>query len=727
MIIERSPRAPELNPTSRDEPAERYRPFVSYRPDIAEPRWHPWGWDPLGVHLDPSGVSNVALWAEGAERVDFCVLDDSGEHRIELPDQLHHVFHGRISGLEPGMRYGFRVHGPWDPHRGKRWNPHKLLVDPYARALTGDFRLDPAVFDYVGDDIAHMSELDNAPYVPTSVVVDTTFDWEDDSLPQTPWQDTIIYETHVRGLTMQHPDVPEHQRGTYAGVAHPSVIAHLQALGVTTIELLPIHHFVSEVHLLRSGLTNYWGYNTLGFFAPHARYSSSGTRGEQVREFKQMVKDLHAAGLEVVIDVVYNHTAEGGIDGPSLSFRGIGNDDYYYLSEDGSQYIDYTGCGNTLDASHPHVLQMILDSLRYWANEMHVDGFRFDLTSALARSFNDVNMLGSFMTAIQQDPVLRRMKLIAEPWDVGPGGYQVGEFPVLWAEWNDRFRDATRSFWRGSGSAAELGWRLTGSADLFENEGRRPFSSINFVTAHDGFTLRDLVTYEHKHNDANLEDNRDGTDNNISANYGHEGESDDPDINEIRRRQMKNLLTTCVLSSGVPMLSGGDEFGRTQYGNNNAYCQDNAISWYDWEWLGHDDWHGELYSFACRLVELRRSNQAFRRRHFFDSSRAAQDVLWWHADGREFGEYDWNDPGQRCLGMILSNATMDPAVGSVADAKASAFLWAMNAQDFAVDFRLPEAFTQADIELHTCSQAPQMRHGVMHLPARSTVILAQRR
>jgi len=699
---------------------------VSDGPEVAEPRWHPWGWDPLGVHLDSTGIANVALWAEGAERVDFCVLDGSGEHRIELPDQLHHVFHGRIAGLEPGMRYGFRVHGAWDPHRGKRWNPNKLLVDPYARALAGDFHLDPAVFDYEGDDIGQMSELDNAAYVPMSVLADTKFDWGNDSLPQTPWQDTVIYETHVRGLTMQHPDVPEHQRGTYAGVGHPSVIAHLKALGVTTVELLPIHHFVSEVHLLRSGLTNYWGYNTLGFFAPHAKYSSSGAHGEQVREFKQMVKDLHAAGLEVVIDVVYNHTAEGGIDGPSLSFRGIGNDVYYYLTEDGSQYIDYTGCGNTLDASHPHVLQMILDSLRYWANEMHVDGFRFDLTSALARSFNDVNMLGSFMTAIQQDPVLRRMKLIAEPWDVGPGGYQVGEFPVLWAEWNDRFRDTTRSFWRGTGSVAELGWRLTGSADLFEDEGRRPFSSINFVTAHDGFTLRDLVSYDHKHNEANGEDNRDGTDNNISANYGHEGETDDPEINAIRRRQIKNMLTTCVLSSGVPMLSGGDEFGRTQHGNNNAYCQDNAISWYPWDWKGHQDWQAELFDFACRLMELRRNNRAFRRRHFFDSSQTARDVLWWHPDGREFIESDWNDPEQRCLGMIVSNADVDPKVTDTAD-DSSQFLWMMNARDAVVDFRLPEAFTEADIELHSCAQAPEMRHGVVHLPARSTLILALHR
>jgi len=689
--------------------------------ELATPAWHPWGWDPLGVTVDASGVANVALWAEGADRVEFCVFDASGETRIELPDQLNHVFHGRVSGIRPGTRYGFRVHGPWDPQRGKRWNPHKLLLDPYARAIEGEFTLDPAVFDYANDDITTMSTLDSAPFVPKSVVADPSFDWGDDRRPQTAWHDTVIYETHVRGLTMQHPDLPHELRGTYAGVAHPAIIEHLTSLGVTTIELLPIHHFLSEVHLLTTGLTNYWGYNTIGFFAPHARYAAAAAPGEQVREFKEMVKALHAAGLEVVIDVVYNHTAEGGIDGPSLSFRGIGNDDYYYLTDDGSNYVDYTGCGNTLDASHPHVLQMILDSLRYWAIEMHVDGFRFDLTSALARSFHDVNMLGSFMSAIQQDPVLRRLKLIAEPWDVGPGGYQVGAFPVLWAEWNDRFRDATRAFWRGTTSAADLGWRLTGSADLFEREGRRPFSSINFVTAHDGFTARDLVSYDHKHNEANLEDNRDGTDNNISYNYGHEGETDDPTINEIRHRQIKNLLTTCILSSGVPMISGGDEFGRTQHGNNNAYCQDNEISWYDWEWK---EWQSDLLHFTKTLIGLRQDNPAFRRRHFFDDSREAErstDVLWWHADGREFTEHDWNDPDQRCLGMIVSNNAPAQVTTST---KGGEFLWAMNARDAAVDFRLPEAFGEADIVLYSCSTPPLMQHGVIHLPTRSSVVLA---
>jgi glycogen operon protein len=691
------------------------------------------------VHLDADGTANVALWAEGAHRVELCVFDDNGEHRIDLPDQLHHVFHGRVSGVPAGTRYGFRVHGPWHPERGKRWNPHKLLLDPYARAIDGDFTLDPAAFDHIPGDTGIQSELDSARVVPRSVVVDDTFDWGTDRLPQISWSDTVIYETHVRGLTMTHPELPEHLRGTFAGLAHPAIIEHLTSLGVTTIELLPVHHFVSEVHLLQSGLTNYWGYNTVGFFAPHARYSAADSRGGQVSEFKDMVKALHAAGLEVVIDVVYNHTAEGGIDGPTLSFRGIGNDDYYYLTNGGREYVDYTGCGNSLDASHPHVLQMILDSLRYWATEMHVDGFRFDLTSTLARSLNDVNMLGNFMTAIQQDPVLRRLKLIAEPWDVGPGGYRVGEFPVLWAEWNDRFRDTTRSFWRGDIGLSDLGYRLTGSADLYAPDGRRPFSSINFVTAHDGFTLRDLVTYEHKHNQDNGEDNRDGTDNNISANYGHEGETDDPAINEIRHQQVRNMLLTCVLSSGVPMLSGGDEIGRTQRGNNNAYCQDNEISWYDWNL---EQWQIDLLHFTRDLITLRRMNPAFRQRHFYVSSDGGDpanpanpaldqptDITWWHPNGRVLSHEDWNDTGQRCLGMIVANWPLGSESESESRSESSSdevpgrFLVAMNAGADAVDFRLPEAFADAVIGLHTTTSPPALTHGVVHLPGRSSIVL----
>jgi len=688
---------------------------------LASPAWHPWGWDPLGVHIAEPGIVNAALWAEGADRVELCLFDEAGvETRIDLPDQLHHVFHGRIEGVTAGTRYGFRVHGPWDPAHGKRWNPNKLLVDPYARAIDGEFTLDPAAFDHVPGDTDARSELDSAGVVPRGIVVDDAFDWGDDRLPQVPWPNTVIYETHVRGLTMTHPQVPADLRGTFAGLAHPAILEHLTTLGVTTIELLPVHHFVSEVHLLRSGLTNYWGYNTIGFLAPHARYANAGGGGGQVAEFKQMVKSLHEAGLEVIIDVVYNHTAEEGIDGPTLSFRGIGNDDYYYLTDGGRRYVDYTGCGNSLDASHPHVLQLILDSLRYWATEMHVDGFRFDLTSTLARSLDDVDMLGNFMTAIGQDPVLRRLKLIAEPWDVGPGGYRVGEFPVLWAEWNDRFRDTTRRFWRGDVALRELGWRLTGSADLYAPDGRRPFSSINYVTAHDGFTLRDLVSYEHKHNEANGEDNRDGTDNNLSANYGHEGETDDRGINEIRHRQMRNMLLTCVLSSGVPMISGGDEIGRTQHGNNNAYCQDNEISWYDWNLA---DWQVRLLEFTRTLLKLRRDNPAFQRRHFFTEDAGDKaDVIWWHANGRQATSDDWNDPEQRCLGMIVSNAT---ASSREAERANTAFLFAFNAFDHVVDFRLPDSFAESGIVLHTAEHPPAMAHGVVELTARSAVVLAR--
>lgn len=682
-------------------------------PHLAEPAWSPWGWDPLGVHLNDDGSANVALWAEGATAVEFCVIDGDTERRIMLPDRLHHVFHGRIEGVGVGTRYGFRVHGPWEPESGKRWNPNKLLLDPYARAITGELTMGPEILDHVVGDTDQLSDLDNVGCVPLSVIVDAAFDWDSDERPQVPWPDTVIYETHVRGLTMLHPQVPEELRGTFSAVAHPAVIQHLKDLGITTVELLPVHHFTSELHLLRSGLTNYWGYNSIGYFAPHARYSARGSDGGQVHDFKQMVKDLHAAGLEVVIDVVYNHTAEEGIDGPTLSFRGIGNDDYYYLGDGGSRYVDYTGCGNTLDASHPHVLQFILDSLRYWAIEMHVDGFRFDLTSALARSLNDVNMLGNFMTAIQQDPVLRRLKLIAEPWDVGPGGYQVGEFPVLWTEWNDRFRDTMRSFWRGTHNLADMGWRLTGSADLYAPDGRRPFSSINFITAHDGFTLRDLVSYEHKHNEANGEDNRDGTNNNLSANYGHEGDTDDPDIIGIRRRQMRNMLTTLVLSSGVPMLSGGDEIGRTQGGNNNAYCQDNEISWYHWDLA---IWQQELLEFTRSLIRLRRDNRAFRQRHFFRDEAGdarAKDVLWWHPAGRVLEHSDWNDPHERCLGMIVANSGTEP----------TRFCLMVNAFDHPIDFHAPAEFASATVALHTAEHPPERSGVVVHLPARSSVVL----
>ena len=614
------------------------------------------GWDPLGVTPDGHGGANVAIWAQGASNVDLCVFDEDGrEERIPLDERVFNVFHRHLSHLPAGTRYGFRVSGPWDPESGQRWNPDKLLLDPYARAIDGGMRLDPAIFGHVGDDDTVRSTSDSAPFVPRSVVVDDHFDWGDDERPEIPWGDTIIYETHVKGITRTHPAIPEHERGTYAGLTHPAVLEHLTTLGVTAVELLPVHHFIDETHLLEVGLTNYWGYNSIGYFAPYAGYSSTGSRGGQVSEFKRMVKAMHAAGLEVILDVVYNHTAEGNQLGPTLCFRGIDNGDYYHLRDGGRYYADYTGCGNTLDVSKLHVLQLVMDSLRYWVEEMHVDGFRFDLASALARSFHDVNMLGNFMSTIQQDPVLRRVKLIAEPWDVGPGGYQVGEFPPLWTEWNDKYRDCVRDFWRGATGIGELGWRLSGSADLYASEGRRPFASINFVTAHDGFTLRDLTSYDHKHNEANLEDNRDGTDNNRSANYGTEGPTDDPEIIAVRQRQMRNLLATLLLSTGVPMIAGGDESGRTQLGNNNAYCQDNEISWYDWHW---EQWQSDLKVFASDVVGLRRLHTAFRQRYFFDGrplhEGGPKDLAWIGPDGLELDQDEWNAGDARTLGMFLA-------------------------------------------------------------------------
>ncbi len=576
----------------------------------------PGHWDPLGVTLT-SNTANVALWAPGASSVELCVFDDDGtQASLTLSEVTLGVHHARIRGLEPGMRYGFRVHGQWDPEVGRRWNSAKLLTDPYARALAGSVQLDDAIFGSDPHDDLILQPDDSAPFVPRSIAVASDFDWGDDRPPATAWTDTVIYETHVRGLTMTHPGVPAALRGTYAGIAHPAVLEHLTSLGVTAVELMPVHHFTSEVHLMERGLTNYWGYNTLGYFAPHAAYSSSGARGEQVKEFKSMVKALHAAGLEVILDVVYNHTAEEGVNGPTLTFRGIDNPAYYRLRE-GRYYEDYTGCGNTLDLSHPHVLQLVMDSLRYWVLEMHADGFRFDLASALARSAHDVDMLGTFITTIRQDPILRRVKLIAEPWDVGPGGYQVGEFPAMWREWNGKYRDCLRDYWRGASGVAELGWRLSGSADLYASEGRSPFASINFITAHDGFTMRDLVSYDHKHNEANLEDNRDGTDDNRSANYGHEGDTTDPGILKVRHRQMRNMIASLALSTGVPMLLGGDEFGRTQSGNNNGYCQDNAISWYDWEW---NPWQADMVSFTRYVLALRREHRVFRQRFFFQGT-----------------------------------------------------------------------------------------------------------
>jgi glycogen operon protein len=622
----------------------------------------PGNWTRLGASVVDDGT-NVAVWAPEASRVDVALLDDDGtEQRVELIDQRNQVWFGRLPGVGAGQRYGLRVHGPWRPEEGLRFNDAKLLLDPYARAVTGDLTYDSAVYGHhrpdlllPGDDL-HVDRRDSAPFVPVGVVVDDAFDWGDDRPPRVRWADTVIYELHVRGFTMRHPDVPPPMRGTYAGLAHPAVIEHLTQLGVTTVELMPVHHFVDELHLRLRGLSNFWGYNTAAFFAPHARYSASGSLGGQVQEFKQMVKALHAAGIEVVLDVVYNHTAEQGRDGPTLSWRGLANRQYYRLGRSPRDYVDYTGCGNTLDVRHPHTLQLVMDSLRYWVTEMHVDGFRFDLAAALARSMHDVDMLGTFIAVIQQDPVLREVKLIAEPWDIGPGGYQVGEFPHLWTEWNDRYRDTVRDYWRNHADGVrDLAQRLSGSSDLYAADGRRPFASINFVTAHDGFTLRDLVTYEQRHNEANLEPAGDGASDNRSCNYGVEGPADDPTVTSVRVRQAANMLTTLLLSTGVPMLTAGDEMGRTQQGNNNAYCQDNEISWLDWspdhEWAA-------LTPLVATLIRLRRTHPVFRQRHFFVGQPALpggrKDVAWFSADGIEMQPRQWWDPTQRTLGLFLA-------------------------------------------------------------------------
>ncbi len=631
---------------------------------------------------DANGA-NVALWSQGADGVDLCLFDDDGhERRVALAETTSHVFHGYVPGIRAGDRYGFRVHGRWDPWRGERWNSAKLLMDPYARAIDGAYVPHPATRGHAGDDDTVRDDRDSAPYVPRCVVVaEDDFDWGGDKPPRTPWSRTVIYETHVKGQTFRHPGVPHHLRGTYAGLGHPASVEHLTGLGVTAVELLPVHHSISEDHVLQHGLTNYWGYNTLGFFAPHAGLSASGSRGQQVTEFKQMVRDLHAAGLEVILDVVYNHSAESDEHGPTLSFRGIDNDAYYLL-RDGRQYVDYSGCGNTLAASQPQMLRLIMDSLRFWVTEMHVDGFRFDLASTLARSPHDVDMLGPFISAIGQDPVLRTVKLIAEPWDAAGSGYRVGRFPPPWTEWNDRFRDGVRDYWRGAGSRSELGWRLTGSADLYPGRSRGPFASVNFVTAHDGFTLRDLTSYSQKHNLPNKEHNRDGSADNRSRNHGVEGETADPAVNALRQRQVRNMLTTLLLSNGVPMITAGDELGRTQRGNNNAYCQDNETTWLDWEL---EVWQRDLLAFTAGLIRLRNAHPVFARPHRFagmnGDSAGARDVVWLRGDGQELAEADWHFSDDRLMGMYLS--------GALHSGGSDTFLLVLNGSDRPAMFVLP--------------------------------------
>jgi isoamylase len=626
---------------------------------------------PLGAAFDGTGTT-FALFSEVAERVELCLFDAEGrESRHDLPEMTGYVWHGYVPTVAPGQRYGFRVHGPWDPRQGLRCNPAKLLLDPYAKAVEGSVRWHPACYGHDLADPDRRDDRDSAPYVPKSVVVSPYFDWSEDRAPRRELHETVIYETHVRGFTMTHPEVPDRLRGTYAGLAHPAAVRHLTDLGVTAVELMPVHQFVHEQHLEDRGLKNYWGYNSIGFLAPHNGYSSSGEGGEQVGEFKAMVRALHQAGIEVILDVVYNHTAEGSHLGPMLAFKGIDNSAYYRLVyDDRRYYMDYTGTGNSVNVRHPQVLQLIMDSLRYWVLEMHVDGFRFDLASTLARELHDVDRLSAFFDLIHQDPVVSQVKLIAEPWDVGEGGYQVGNFPVLWSEWNGRYRDTARDFWRGEpGTMADFAYRLTGSSDLYEGTGRRPYASINLVTAHDGFTLADLVAYNEKHNAANGEDNRDGESYNRSWNCGAEGPTDDPAVLRLRRRQQRNLLATMLLSQGVPMLLGGDEVGRTQRGNNNAYCQDGPISWYDWE--AADE---ALLAFTTQLIAFRRDHPVFRRRRFFHGrpihGSELLDIEWFTIAGVEMEEEHWGQDHVRDLGVLLSGdaiPSLDDRGGRIAD------------------------------------------------------------
>jgi isoamylase len=669
---------------------------------------------PLGATWDGSGV-NFALFSENAERVELCLFDASDhETRVEVGLHTAHIWHCYVPGLGPGQRYGFRVHGPYEPNAGHRFNAHKLLIDPYAKAIEGPVSWDLAnTLPYVpgpdADADLEADDEDDAEAIPKCVVIDPAFDWEDDRPPDTDWNDTVIYEVHVKGFTKRHREIREDLRGTYAALASQPAIAYLQELGVTAVELLPIHHIADEHVLHERELTNYWGYSSIGYLAPHALYAATGTRGEQVREFKGMVKALHRAGIEVILDVVYNHTAEGNHLGPMLAFRGVDNASYYRLMPDEPRfYMDFTGTGNSLNPVHPSVLRLIMDSLRYFVLECHVDGFRFDLAAALAREFYEVDRLGAFFDVIHQDPVVSQVKLIAEPWDLGPGGYQVGNFPVLWAEWNGKYRDAVRDFWRGRGSVGEFAQRFTGSADLYQSKGRDPFASINFVTAHDGFTLRDLVSYNHKHNRANGEDGRDGTDDNRAWNHGVEGPTDDPAVNALRSRQQRNFLTTLFLSQGVPMLLGGDELARTQSGNNNAWCQDNELSWFDWETAD-----GGLLEFVRAVIRLRRDHPVFRRTSFLTGSSrhgsGLPDVWWFRPDGRRMTQKEWLSPETHTLGVFLNGEEIRAHTEHGAPIEGESFLLLFNARFEPVEFTLPTRRfgTRWTVELATGETLPE--------------------
>ena len=648
---------------------------------------------PLGASWDGEGV-NFALFSESAQKVELCLFDQFGRreiHRVLLREQTDQVWHCYLPEARPGLLYGYRVHGPYEPTKGFRFNRNKLLLDPYAKQIQNGLKWHDSHFGYR---VGHRNEdlsfdrRDSAPGMLKAVVVDPAFTWGADRPPHTPWHRTIIYEVHVKGFTIRHPEVPAGLRGTYAALATAPVIDHLTQLGVTAVELMPVHTFVDDRHLIERGLRNYWGYNSIGFFAPEPRYCATGT----INDFKTMVKTLHSARIEVILDVVYNHTAEGNHLGPTLSFRGIDNPAYYRLvPDDPRYYMDYTGTGNTLNMRHPRVLQLIMDSLRYWVLEMHVDGFRFDLAATLARELHEVDRLGAFLDIIHQDPILSQVKLIAEPWDLGEGGYQVGKFPVGWAEWNDKYRDVVRSYWKGDGGLiGELAYRITGSSDLYARSGRKPYASINFVTAHDGFTLHDLVSYNSKHNEANGEENRDGSDNNRSWNCGVEGPTDDPEVNRLRARQKRNFMATTLLSQGVPMLLAGDEFGRTQQGNNNAYCQDNEISWVDWT-PEHMDL--DTLGFVRQLIALHKEHAVFRRRKFFQGRKIKgaeiKDIVWLRPDGEEMTDEEWNQDFARCLGVALSGAVIDEVTERGQRVKDENFLLLMNAHFEEIHFTLP--------------------------------------
>lgn len=698
---------------------------------------------PYGATWDGEGV-NFALFSQHAEKVELCLFDDNGRHelqRIVLRERTDDIWHCYLPEARPGLAYGYRVHGPYQPEEGHRFNPHKLLVDPYAKDLIGVVRWSDALYGYtIGSKRADLSfdRRDSAPLMPKSRVLEPAFTWNNDRRPAVPWQDMVIYELHVRGFTMTHPEVPQRLRGTYAALGYGPVVDYLQRLGVTTLELLPVHSFLNDRHLAEKGLQNYWGYNTLGFFAPEMRYNASG----KVKEFKTMVKALHSAGMEVILDVVYNHSCEGNQLGPTLSMRGVDNVSYYITNAGNRRYYDdFTGCGNTVNLEHPRALQLVMDSLRYWAQEMHVDGFRFDLAPALAREAGKVENLGGFFDAIGQDPTLNSVKLIAEPWDLGSGGYQVGKFPLGWAEWNDRYRDAMRRYWKGDGGViGEIAQRFTGSQDLYGWSGKQPHASINFVTAHDGFTLHDLLSYNDKHNEANEEDNRDGTSNNLSWNCGVEGPTDDPEIRALRERQKRNLLATLLLSQGVPMLLAGDEHGHSQQGNNNAYCQDNDLAWLDWVWTPQRE---ALTTFVQRVIALRRAHPSFRRCHFFEGKPIAgdmdRDVRWLKPDGSEMRPQDWSDGNARCLAMLMSGCGLSDRGVHGEALKDDDFLFLFNAYHDKILFTLPlekdnawrllldtatQALPPAQHEAYTTS-TPEWQEAGYPLQSRSFVLLSR--